>query len=67
MIDEIPNMLEPATAKTVKMEIVHNLKHITYEKLVNMEQGLTKHEIDQMSIVYIFHVLRNDLQHFLLG
>ena len=40
MIDEIHNMLQPATAKTVKMEIVHNLKHINYEKLVNMEQGL---------------------------
>ena len=61
MIDEIHNMLQPATAKTVKMEIVHNLKHINYEKLVNIEQGLNKHVIDQMNIVYIFHVLRNDL------
>ena len=61
MIDEIHNMLQPATAETVKMEIVHDLKHINYEKLVNMEQGLNKHEIDQMNIVYIFHVLRNGL------
>ena len=30
-------------------EIVHNIKHINCEKLVNIEeQGLNKYEIDQM-------------------
>ena len=61
MIEEIQNMLQPVTAKTVKLEIVHNLKHINYEKLVNMQQGLNKHEINQMNILYIFYVLRNGL------
>ena len=61
MIEEIQNMLQPVTAKTVKLEIVHNLKHINYEKVVNMQQGLNKHEINQMNILYIFYVLRNGL------